>query len=135
MLEQVKENWGVYPIFQHIFYGETELTENTLLLKDVGVLADDTVFVVCDEMTGGMEAAMNGANEDEITGDSADSVAGFGGTALFGLPAIIESSDHFVSEGHVESDASMQDLVMDPVEDLKLQCKRVAVFQYRVLEY
>ncbi|KAJ9109175.1 hypothetical protein QFC21_000504 [Naganishia friedmannii] len=125
--QQVKEKWGVYPIFQHIFYGKTELTENTLLLKDVGVLADDTIYIVCDEMAGGMEAAMNDVDGDEDAEDTTDLRAGFGGTALFGLPATTESSNS-MAERNADWSAPMEDPIMDTVEDVNLQCRHTASF-------
>ncbi|KAJ9125512.1 hypothetical protein QFC22_000473 [Naganishia vaughanmartiniae] len=118
---KVKEKWGIFPIFQHIFYGKVELAENTLLLRDVGVLADDTLYIVCDEMEGGLEAAMNGVDEEEVTGDAAESLAGFGGTALFGLSTTAETSDSIPGTNAADSNAPVKDLSMDIVEYVNLQ--------------
>lgn len=65
---------------------------------------------------------MNDVDEDGVVGDSAESLAGFGGTALFGLPTTTESSDS-VADGNADYSATLEDPVMDVVEDVSLQCK------------
>ncbi|KAJ9107796.1 hypothetical protein QFC19_002701 [Naganishia cerealis] len=123
---QINEHWDVFPMFQHIYCGEHELKDNTQILGDAGVLTDDTLHVICDEMPGG-DVSIDDIDQEDVAGDITESLAGFGGTALFGLPTIEAADD--TANATVDARAMSEDLTRDMAEEGPPRCKLLAALQ------
>lgn len=84
---QINLEWDILPLFQHLHHDGVELKDNTRTLGDLGVLTDDHIYLLCDEIPEDEVEAIDDEEEDELVAKAcAASLAGFNGTALFGLP-------------------------------------------------
>lgn len=92
--KQVFEKWYILPPFQHVYHNGIELKENSDVIGELGILTDDKIYIVADEEPAeDVEEIIDDEGEDaEFKRACAQSLAGFNGTALFGLPANCDST-------------------------------------------
>lgn len=125
-MKQVFDKWDILPPFQHLYHNGIELKENSDALGGLGLLTDDTVYVVLDVMPmEDVEEIVDDEGEDEIIARvCAKSLAGFTGTALFGLTANSDSTGALEGNGGA-SRMIIDDSVIEVEEDDPVQCKQL----------
>jgi hypothetical protein len=107
-----------------VHYNGVELEENTRTLGELGILTDDNIYLLSDDIPEDeFDEAIDVEGEDELVAEAcARSLAGFNGTALFGLQANTAAADGSALKDSV-SDTIVDEPMSDVAEEDPVQCK------------